>query len=50
MKKALIFGFIFILIVCVENVTAEKYAILISAGKATKDNEFSNSEYWCDLF
>ncbi|HAE86912.1 TPA: hypothetical protein DCG86_02685, partial [Candidatus Marinimicrobia bacterium] len=50
MKKALIFGFIFILIVCVENVMAEKYAILISAGKATKDNEFSNSEYWCDLF
>ncbi len=29
---------------------ADEYAILISAGKATTDDVFSNSEYWYDLF
>lgn len=29
---------------------ADNYAILISAGKATSDNESTNSEYWYDLF
>jgi len=31
-------------------VKAIDYAILISAGQATTDNTFSNSEYWYDLF
>ncbi len=29
---------------------AERYAILISAGKATTDDVFSNSEFWYDLY
>lgn len=33
-----------------ESIKASKWAILISAGKATTDDEFSNSEYWYDLF
>ena len=32
------------------NIKAIDYAILISAGRATTDNTFSNSEYWYDLF
>ena len=31
-------------------VKAIDYAILISAGQASTDNTFSNSEYWYDLF
>ena len=32
------------------NLKAERYAILISAGKTTTDGEFLNSFYWYDLF
>ncbi len=32
------------------SVKATDYAILVSAGLATTDNTFSNSEYWYDLF
>ncbi|MFQ3578774.1 MAG: hypothetical protein SNJ71_01360 [Bacteroidales bacterium] len=49
MRKILIF-----VIICSLSfssyVKAIDYAILISAGQATTDNTFSNSEYWYDLF
>jgi len=45
--------FVSIIICCLSYssyVNAIDYAILISAGQATTDNTFSNSEYWYDLF
>ncbi len=47
MKKVML-----LMIICslILNVYSEKYAILVSAGKATADDVFSNSEYWYDLF
>lgn len=43
---------ILILVVCISylNLNATNYAILVSAGKATTDDVFSNSEYWYDLY
>lgn len=49
MKKFTAILFIFILILTID-VFSKNYAILISAGQATTDDEFSNSEYWYDLF
>ena len=50
MRKAFVCMIILALVFFAGDVMGEKYAILISAGKATRDNEFSNSEYWYDLF
>jgi hypothetical protein len=43
---------IFFVILLITSITSfsENYAILISVGKATQDDEFNNSEYWYDLF
>jgi hypothetical protein len=39
------------LVVLTPNVFAQqKYAVLISAGQSTLDNQYLNSEYWYDLF
>lgn len=46
----LIIFFIICLFILNLDTKATDYAILISAGKATTDNAFSNSEYWYDLF
>jgi hypothetical protein len=49
MKKIIII-LLLSLIFAVGNVKAEKYALLISAQRATADDEFNNSEFWYDLF
>lgn len=33
-----------------ENISADNYAFLISAGQATSDNESGNPEFWYDLY
>ncbi len=38
------------LILFCTNIKAVDYAILVSAGNATTDGSFSNSEYWYDIF
>ena len=46
-----IIGLLLVAMICSDVVvTAENYAILISAGKATSDTTLINSEYWYDLF
>ena len=51
MRKTLILIFLFSFsLIITESLKAEKYAILISAGKATKDDEPHNSGFWYDLF
>lgn len=46
-----IIGLLLVAMICSDVVvSAENYAILISAGKATSDNQMINSEYWYDLF
>jgi hypothetical protein len=49
MKKIIVI-LLLSMIFAVGNVYAEKYALLVSAGEATTDDEFGNSEYWYDLF
>lgn len=50
MNKKII-GLLLVSMICSDIVvTAENYAILVSAGKATSDNQMINSEYWYDLF
>ena len=41
---------LFFAVMCSKVAVADNYAILVSAGKATTDGEFDNSEYWYDLY
>ncbi len=50
MKKINIIVFLLAILLFNTPIFAERYAILISAGKATTDDQFSNSEYWYDLY
>lgn len=49
MSKKLL-GLLIVVLTYCGGAFADNYAILISAGKATSDSEFSNSEYWFDLY
>ncbi|MCP4633433.1 MAG: T9SS type A sorting domain-containing protein [candidate division Zixibacteria bacterium] len=40
----------FVLLLCIGYANGKNYAVLISAGEATADNEEENSEFWYDLF
>lgn len=50
MNKKII-GLLLVSMICSDIVvTAENYAILVSAGKATSEMTMNNTEYWYDLF